>query len=227
MSDPQPVTPQPEPPGFVPAIILRNKGVPVTLFRLENDTLPEVEDGDDQPTRTWHVRFTANDIAEIEDAFDGVVFEVPIIERTVVRDGSGNPLEGPSGYVYDEKVTGREERRFYGLQGFQASLEHRPSRTVRKVLSILMGKPQEVVGLALDPTRSIEYQNAVGVAWSIAQGVDPSDAAKTLARVNAAVVDAKKGLASELEKTMDQALGSTTVSPGPDGSEAGPRPVDQ
>lgn len=197
-----------EAPGFVPAVILRNKGVPITLLRLEHGQpmkRPEDlgdEDDWERPTRTFYLRFTANHVADIEDAFDGLRAVVPKIERTVTLGPDQKPLEGPAGLVYDEKVVGEEERVFYGVEAFQKAMEVKVARTVRKVLSIALGVSEEEAGEAMDPGRTIEYQTAVGVAWAMAQGVDPTDAAKVLQQATEAADAARANLASKLEKTL-------------------------
>lgn len=221
MSDVQPVPQAPQGPTYIPPIILRNKGVPITLLRLENGVVPPVEEGDDPPTRTFHLRFTANHVADIEEAFDGLVAEVPVIERTPAFDGDGKPLEGPAGPVFAEKVVGRETRVFYGLEAFQKAMEVKTAGTIRRVIAIAMGVPVEEAGNAMDPGRTLDYQNAVGVAWSIAQGVDPTEAAKVLDRANRAVAAARGRLASELTKTMVADVDETIDSPGPTGPPPG------
>lgn len=215
MTDPSPATPEAvqeapaavAPVDFVPAIILRNKGVPITLLRLENGQLPEVEEGNDPPTRKLFLRFNANHVAEIEEAFDGIVARVPIIRREVKKGDDGKALVGPDGPVYVETVEGYEDRVFYGLEAFQKAMEVRQVGTIRKVIAIALGYTVEEAGLAMDPGLMLEYQNAVGVAWSIAQGVDPTDAAKVLHKAAAAVAAQRASLASQLEKTMDEAEG--------------------
>ena len=217
----QPEAQAPPSQTFVPPIILRNKGVPVTLYRLENGKLPAIEEGDDQPTRTWHLRLTANHVADIEEAFDGLVTEVPVIERTPALGPDGTQLEGPAGPVWNERIVGRETRVFYGLEAFQKAMEVKTAGTVRRVVAIALGVSPEEAGNAMDPGRMLEYQNAVGVAWSIAQGVDPTEAAKVLDRANRAVAAARGRLASELTKTMVAVEDETTDSPGPTGPPPG------
>lgn len=209
----EPVTPvTPEAPAtvaptadFVPAIILRNKGVPITLLRLENGQLPPVEEDEDQPTRKLFLRFNANHVSEIEEAFDGIVARVPIVRREVKKGEDGKALVGPDGPVYIETIEGYEDRVFYGLEAFQKAMEVRQVGTIRRVIAIALGYSVEEAGLAMDPGLMLEYQNAVGVAWSIAQGVDPTDAAKVLHKAAAAVAAQRANLASQLEKTMDEA----------------------
>lgn len=208
---------------FVPPYILRNRGVPIVLYRLQDGKLPDppddLDDEDDwePPTRKVHLRFNANHVAEIEEAFDGLRATVPVVEKTVVRAGDGTPLEGPAGLVYEEKVVGHEERVFYGTEAFQKAMEIRTNATVRRIIAIALETDEHEIGEAMIPSRFLDYNNAVGVAWSMAQGVDPSEAAKVLQRATAAVAGQREALASELNKTMDEGEGSTTGSPGATG----------
>lgn len=200
-------------PTFVPPIILRNKGVPIILLRLENGVpVPrpadlDAEDDWDPPVRTFYLRFTANHVADIEEAFDGFRAMVPIIDRKVSLGSDGAALVGPAGPVYEERVAGHEERVYYGTEAFQVAIEQKMTSTVRKVFAIALGVPEEEAGNAMDPGRMIEYQTAVGVAWSIAQGVDPTDAARVLQRATEAAAAARLRMASELSRTMVKAEG--------------------
>lgn len=195
---------------FIPPYILRNRGVPITLYRLEDGKLPDppddLDDEDDwtPPTRKVHLRFNANHVSQVEEAFDGLVASVPIIERTVVKRNDGTPLEGPAGIIYDEKVTGHETRVFYGTEAFQKAMEIKTAATVRRIIAIALDKDEDEVGVAMIPDQFLHYNNAVGVAWSIAQGVDPSEAAKVLQKSTAAVAAQREALASELNSTMDE-----------------------
>lgn len=205
-------------PDFVPAFILRNQGVPVALYRLDPETGERMMMGEGEDatpvTKTMHLRFDSNAVADIEDAFDGLRAFVPIIRRVPLTnpDGSVRVVDGK--VLETEVEAGEEERTFYGLEGFQKAMEIRTSSTVRKAMAIAFGVTPQEMGRQMIDGQSIEYQNAVGVAWSMAQGVDPTEAAKVLNRARAAVADARRSMASELEKTMDEALASTTDSPG-------------
>ncbi len=214
------------PPGFVPAIILQNRGVPITLYRLEHGEVPTVEDGEERPTRKVHLRFTANHVAQIEDAFDGIVARVPIVETKRVFTPDGKPLEGPDGPVTDDTVVGYEERVFYGVQAFEQSLSQKTMKTVRAIFAIAFGLGETEAGNAMIPDKAMEYQTAVGVAWAIAQGVDPTEAAKILRQGLAAVEEGRASLASELRKTMGPDEASTIEAPGGTGSLPGAPPVE-
>jgi hypothetical protein len=218
-----------EPPGFVPAIVLQNRGVPITLYRLENGVLPELDPDDDEAdyaTRKFQLRFTANHAAQIEDAFDGITARVPIVKDTQVRDEKGAPLIGPDGPVIESQIVGYEDRNFYGVEAFEQALQQKVQTATRRVLAIAMGVPEEQAGAAMIPGKAMEYQTAVGVAWAIAQGVDPTVAARMLHEGLAAVAEGRDAMASQLEKMMARGEGSTTEAPGPTGSPPGP-PTDE
>lgn len=207
----------PQAAGFVPAIILQNRGVPITLYRLEGGALPALEsDEAERETRKVHLRFTANHVAQIEDAFDGIQARVPIVESNRVHV-DGKPLTGPDGPVTEDRIVGYEDRAFYGVQAFEQALQAKTMKTVRSVFAIAFDKPEEEMGEAMIPSEAMAYQTAVGVAWSIAQGVDPTDAAKILAQGLAAVEQGRAGLASRLATMMDRGEESTTDPPGPTG----------
>jgi len=217
-----PATPPPE--GWVPPYILRNKGCPIVLYRLENEALPEIDADDEdatQPTRKAWLRFTANHVADIEDAFDGIVARVPIVEERKVMDAQGQPIKGPAGYETEDIIVGYEERVFYGVDAFQTALSQKTGRTIRKVFSIALDMDEQAVGLAMDTSRSQEYQTAVGVAWAIAQGVDPTEAAKILRQGLAAVEEGRAAMVSQLQKMMAPAAASTAIPPGETGSPPG------
>lgn len=207
-------------PEFIPAIVLLNQGVPITVYDLDHETNQVVMDGDEPKTKTLHLRFTNRAVAELEDAFDGLRASVPIVETTpVVVDGEA--LVGPAGPVVSQKVTGHEERVFYGLEAFQQAMTLYPIRTATKAMSIALGKPEEDLDRLLIVGKAPEYQNAVSIAWSIAQGVDPTDAAKMLAQASAGLAAVKARMVAELETMMEKASDATTVSPGPTGSPDG------
>lgn len=189
----------PEPEGPVPSFILRNKGVPIRLYRMA-DGQREMS-GDDPDafalTRTVYLRFNANAVADIEEAWDGLRAEVDITEvGPLVVDGTAVPGSQTT------KVIGREERVFYGIEGFQKAMEIRQASTVRRAIAIGLGMSPEDVGAAMVDGDLAEYINAVGVAWAMAQGVDPTEAAKMLQKVTAASEEGKKSLVSEFTTLM-------------------------
>lgn len=206
-------------PDFVPAIVLQNRGVPITLYRLEDGKLPEVGDDEERPTRKVHLRFNANHAAVIEEMFDGV--KASVAKRTIepAFDSEGKPLVGPAGPVVKETITGYEVKEFFGLEAFQVAMESRTQRTVRDVMALALGMEPEQMGEAMIPSEVQTYNTAVGVAWSISQGVDPTDAARTLHKGLAAIAEGRARLAAELERN----LGTTDAdTPGPTGAQPGP-----
>jgi hypothetical protein len=218
---PPPSTPEVSP------VVLRNKGVPVVFLRLVNGQ-PAPEDdwvNGEQPTQQVHLRFDANAVAEIEDAFEPFVCMVEETEERPILGEDGKPLVGPKGPVVETIVTGREERVFYGVQAFQKSLETKVVKTIRKTFSIALGIPETEAGRMMIPSQMPEYQNAIGVAWSICQGVDPIDAARVLAKSTALVAARRAEMSAEMEseltKMTEADSGETNDSPGPTGPPPG------
>lgn len=210
--------------GFVPAFILQNKGVPIRLHRL-NEAGERARDGEDEDApfqyRTVHLRFDARAVSALEDAFDGLTATVQVTETTPVLDAQGAPLVGPAGPVIATKVLGVEERRFYGLEAFQKAMEVKPATAIFRSMAIGLGMTDDYLATSMVDGAMIEYQNAVGVAWSMAQGVDPTEAAKVLQKAKAATADLRRNLAAELdglasssEKTTVPDSGETDDSPG-------------
>lgn len=216
--------PTPEDAGFIPGYILRNVGVPITLYRIEGGTRVSIngDEGSDFVTEKVHLRFDANAVAAMEDAFDGFRAVAPLVESTpLLHPETGQPVVGPAGAITIDKTTGFEERTYYGLEAFQKAMEVKPLRTIRAAMAAALRTSEEAMGVRMVDGLGTEYQNAVGVAWSIAQGVDPSDAARMFKVARDAVAAQRAKLGSELERTMDEASAAITDSPGNPGSEPG------
>jgi hypothetical protein len=214
VSDASPPTQDPE--GFIPGYILRNVGVPILLYRLvDGARVPINGDQDaDFVTEKLHLRFDANAVATVEDWFDGFRATVPIIQKEVMLGADGSPLVGPTGPVYVEKVVGSEERVYYGQEAFQAAMQGKPMKTIRDTMAAALRCSPETMGERMIQSEGLDYQNAVGVAWALAQGLDPTDAARMLQSARAALAARVQSLGSDMEKMMEQASAETTASPG-------------
>lgn len=213
---------------WIPPLILQNRGVPIKLYRLGEDgkLIFDAEDPEaEPPQRTVHLRFNARAVSVVEEMFDGLVLEVDKVEMEAVPGPDGQPLVGPAGPVLNSKVVGREMRTYYGQEAFEHSLKTHPMSTALRVLAVGLGMSEDAMGEAMIPSLHIDYQNAIGVAWAIAQGMDPTEAARMLQRAAAAAAAARQRLASELTETMAAVEDETTGSPGPTGVEPGPQPA--
>jgi len=144
--------------------VLRNKGIPVALAKVvkgEDDWKPVYLPGGEAETEVFHVKFTHNFIADIEDEWDG-------------------------------------------LDEWQVAMETKPVSTLRKTMSIVLMEPIHKVGARLLEGRLPEYNNAIGVAWALANGVDPTIASQLLEQANQAADSQIEMLNQELVKTAEE-----------------------
>lgn len=167
------------------AVLVRNKGFPVTMAKVEPvpDAEPArwrqvvTEDEEAKPvTRTVWVRFDANAVADVENAFGSV-------------------------------------------DAYQAALTVRSHSTLRQVLALVLDCPEREVGAAMLPEEGGDYLLAVSMAWSVAMGMDPTQAAKAmeLGRIENRREEAEKreGMDAELEAAVAALDLSTPESPSP------------
>lgn len=165
-------------------VVLRNKGVPVELYRVRQDPQGaweldwDSEASPEPPTETVWVRFTANEIAEVEERFNGVSFVVtePVLEMVEAVDDDGKPTRVPRPTGEFRQVL----RTFNGLEGFQAASEHQPVRTYRDVLALVLHRTATQVGAAMIPEKHPEYTLAVTSAWAMATGTPTEQVGKAL-----------------------------------------------
>ena len=130
-------------------------------------------------------------------------------------DEEGNP-ELENLYVKFTNNAISEIEEFYGsLEKWQNKLEEMPVSTVRQTLSIVLRRPVHQVGEAMLEGEVVNYSNIIGVAWSIANGVDPTVASRMLKE--------SLGLAAEQKKLLNEALNQNLDSLGDNGSNSGPK----
>lgn len=195
--------------------VLRNKGVPIELYRLDEDGKVVVgEEGEAKRETVW-VRFDANAIVDLEDAFDGYVGreEVPYV------GADGRPVDGRFTVV---------QRPYYGTDGLEKAMEERPIRTLRTVLAIALGSTEKRVGAAMLPEMIPAYQTAFTAAWSMAQGVSPEAVGKLLevARVQLAraAEEREKSTEEQMVKLMESLEATAPSSPDAGPGESGSQP---
>lgn len=197
----------------VPAVVLRNKGVPVTLFRVDDAGAYVLDTEGERETDTVWLQFDANKVADLEDAYDRVVFLAT--QARLADDGK------ETGLVDQQEVT------YEGVYAWQASLQHRTNSTVRKTIAVLTGLSERAVGARMIPQNLGDYTASIGIAWAIATGVDPETAGKMLAVERAALKRAQEletakatTVATEMERALEK-LSQEAGFPGPDGSATG------
>jgi hypothetical protein len=91
-----------------------------------------------------------------------------------------------------------------GLQEWQVAMESKPVSTLRRTFGLLLGEPLDKTGTMMVEGNLTEYTNAVGVAWALANGVDPTVASRLLKQAEAAVDSQTTMLNEELNKTIEE-----------------------
>ena len=71
------------------------------------------------------------------------------------------------------------EEQFGSLEDWQEALQERPATTCVQTLSISTGKTPEELRTQMD-SALVEYVSAIGAAWGVANGLDPTVAARHL-----------------------------------------------
>jgi hypothetical protein len=103
------------------------------------------------------------------------------------------------------------------LDLWQQALEARPVSTLRQTLSYSLKKPIEAVGEMMLEGQTMHYSNAVGVAWALANGVDPTVASRML-KQSAELAEEQKRLLNEAISKNNQEMEN---SPGKSGTQPG------
>lgn len=170
---------------YTPAV-LRNKGVPVRIARLEGEkgTFAQVCDSEGNvETEEFFVRFTHNVIADIEEVWDG-------------------------------------------LPDWQSAMAEKPISTLRRTFALLMKTGVDEAGLALVEGELGTYNNAIGTAWALANGVDPTVASRLLAQAQVATESQVEMLNEELRTTLAEVEAENQrATPGKQPSQPGAKPT--
>lgn len=111
-----------------------------------------------------------------------------------------------------------EER--YGSQAqFQQDFMMRPVSAIREVFAIVGGWSEEQAGARMLGAHIETYKSAIGAAWGLAHGMDPSKLARAMQQVARAGAEKIAFVDGLMEPPSTE--GS---SPGTDGSQPGPEP---
>lgn len=201
-------------PQAAPTIALRGRAVDVMIRDL----------ADPSKTEQVGIIFDANVMADIEERFnDGYV-------GFVRWDEDGEDADGKQ-HKQGDKVIGKdgkaERDTFYGLEAWQASMNDRPFFTVRMTMALALGMGDREAGQRMVEEHLSDYFTAVGAAFAIANGVDPTTAFD-------AAVEGMTKLRDELAAQAADAVAArnareaskTPATPGTPGSEPGPEPAD-
>ncbi len=148
---------------YTPAV-LKNKGVPVSLAALREEGgkwVPIYDAEGVQETEEFHVRFTHNVIADVEELWEG-------------------------------------------LAEWQEGMELKPVSTLRRTFALLLVESVEKAGMRLLEGRLSDYSSAIGVAWAIANGVDPTVASRLLAQAVTVTEEQIKALNENLAEAVEE-----------------------
>jgi hypothetical protein len=133
-------------------------------------------------------------------------------------DESGNPAIESVFVRFSNNIIADIEEHWGGLDAWQESLEKMPVSTVRKTLSFALKMDSVAVGEAMLDGEVTNYSNIIGVAWAIANGVDPTAASRLLEQSVALAEDQKKMLNEAIVKQVGK-----QASPGDSGTQPGPK----
>jgi hypothetical protein len=146
------------------------------------------------------------------------VTKISDLEYQRQMDESGEPITETVNIRFTNNIIADIEEHWETLELWQQSLETRPITTLRQTLAYATRRPLLLIGEAMIEGEGMQYSNAIGVAWAIANGVDPIVASKMLKQ---SVV-----LADEQRKILQEALTAglepeTENSPGKSGTQPG------
>ena len=152
-------------PGTNPQVLL-NKGAPVTVYvtelRVEKKTTQRLDP--DTGELSQQTRYVGTWVPEMDENQEART------RREWIR--------------FTNNSLAALEMRYGSMEEFQTAAESHPSETVRTAIGLMLGEDmldpesEDRIGAMLMPSRTIEYQMAVMAALSIANGVDPTQAAR-------------------------------------------------
>lgn len=178
--------------------VMRNRGVPVVMYAIVRDALP-LPDGTPQVA---------------VDAITNILGP-----PRLMSGDDGEPMTVIEHVRFDMNAIAQIEELWDGLANWQNNLATtKPVSTMRRTLAVTLGRDDDEVGLAMIPQRQGEYAAAIGAAWAIANGVDPTQASQAMRVARAAIAEQVEQQQTELAKTIESL---TPPSPGTTGSESG------
>lgn len=218
-------TPEKYDPTFVPAVILRNKGVPIRIKRATEAGEIVIDDEGNALTKEVFLRFDANAVSDIEEFFDGFVATVHVTSPSVMVDpATGAALRDKDGVpIIQEQIVSARTETFYGMEAFQKAMEVKQNKTTRDAIAIALGMEPRACGNVLLDGEMATYASQVGIAWSLANGLDPTSASGALRRALGAVEKQRLAVGDALEREI---LAQEDDTPGTPGSEPGPAPIE-
>lgn len=114
--------------------------------------------------------------------------------------------DGTAQIVLTANTLAAIEEKYGSLPAWQEAMTSRPYGTVRDTLAIALGRDHLEVGEAMLPTRMQDYATGIAAAFTIANGMDPTEALR---------------MAEEAAARRADRIASLTTTPGPSGSRRG------
>jgi hypothetical protein len=153
-------------PNSYSAAVLRNRGVPIRLQRLDSEGAPmwSTDDPNDETaepvTETAWVRITLAEMAVLEERFAGTM--------------------APAGILDDPPTLTGERVPFYGMDAVGIALQQNPSASMMTVLSVALDMDQADLRPRMMSSETRPYAKAVMAAIALANGMDPQAVAADL-----------------------------------------------
>lgn len=134
-------------------------------------------------------------------------------------DETGEPVIEVLNVRFTNNVIAELEQHWGGLEKWQQSLETMPVSTIRQTFAYALRKSNMEVGEAMLDGEQMKYSNIIGVAWAIANGVDPTIASRLLAQ-SVALANEQKRIITEALATQENEIADSL---GDSGSQPGPK----
>jgi hypothetical protein len=96
------------------------------------------------------------------------------------------------------------EETYGSLEKWQELQDTKQSSTMRETLALCLRRDKEHVGEAMIEGKMFEYTNAVAVAWSICNGVDPTTASRLLRQASQLAEEQRKSLNAAMMESMGE-----------------------
>lgn len=121
-----------------------------------------------------------------------------------------------------EEFVAEEDVEMRGLEAWQWALRVTPVSAIRDTLALCIGEDPRTVGAQMIPTKMRDYANAIGVAFAIANGVDPTKAQELVEKASLDGVDAP---AAGALAASNRARSNRSSTRGTGGSKGGRTPA--
>lgn len=120
---------------------------------------------------------------------------------------------------FNHNIIADLEDKYGDLETWQRQSETRATSVARDTLAMCLRMDKHKVGESMLDGSIQDYQNAIAMAWSICNGVDPTVASKMLRQAAKLAQEQRKAINDELESQLPK---EAKPSRGKTGSQSGP-----